>query len=364
MRVVMTTSTLRCGGAEHSLATLASQWAEQGWEVTVLLAAPASEKNFVTLSPKVVVQALGFLDDDEPYHGLKRLLFIARGFWRFRHAIKTIQPDVVISFLDWCNVLTLMACCRLGIPVIISERILPQFAPSTRLARLMRWLTYRYASAVVSVTEQAFAELPYIKHSRRFAIPGPIDPPLVQRNPAIASKGRIIAAGRLAPQKGFDLLITALQRIKDLDWQLTIWGEGPMRETLKELVVKFELGNRVSLPGVTDNLYEHLCDSDLFVLSSRFEGYPRVLAEAMMCGLPSVSFDCPGAVSEMIENRINGVLVPVGNTLKLSEAIAEVLQDQRLRLRLSNSAPRIAESCSTAVTTKKWEEVLALFSKI
>ncbi len=340
------------------MSTLSAIWAERGWEVTILTSQAAFHVNDVAISERVRLEHLGFLPEGENISLVDKLKAFVCGISRVRRAAKRFRPDVMIAFLDWSNILAIIATRGLRIPVIISERSIPQLAPLSAEWRFLRPITYPLASAIVAVSNAVLRGLPATKNQFRYVIPGPIAPPIVQKRSSGKPRSRIVAAGRLVPVKGFDLLLEALRLIRHLDWQLTIWGDGPDRKTLEQLAANLEFGDRVSFPGFTLMLYDELMESDIFVLSSRFEGYPRALAEAMMCGLAVIGFDCPGAPSEMIENEVNGLLVESENIQSLSAAIARVINDEELRMRLASRAPEIAKICSTAVTIDKWDEVI------
>jgi len=150
-----------------------------------------------------------------------------------------------------------------------------------------------------------------------------------------------LAIGRLVPQKGFDLLIEAVALVGPdvLDsWQVEILGEGPCREELQQLLVSRGLSDRVHLVGQVRDVVERLSRASLFVLSSRFEGFPNALTEAMAAGVASISFDCPTGPRELITPGVDGVLVPPGDVVALSKALTELMTSPDKRRRIGEAA--------------------------
>ena len=180
------------------------------------------------------------------------------------------------------------------------------------------------------------------------------------------SHGRrlVLAAGRLVPQKGFDLLITAwasmpaqVRRVSTL----IIAGCGPEYGALEELVEKLGVRESVDLIGEIDSLGLWFDRADLFVLSSRFEGFGFVLIEALAAGVPCVSFDCPAGPCEIIEDRVNGLLVPKGDTNLLASALSEVLSNDDLRAALASRASVGLGRFSIQSIKHEWQK---LFEKL
>ena len=136
----------------------------------------------------------------------------------------------------------------------------------------------------------------------------------------------VLAAGRLSEQKDFSTLIKAFARIAARrTCRLIILGEGQKRKDLEDLILGLGLGDRVSLPGWVENPFAFMARASLFVLSSRFEGLPGVLVQALACGCPSVSTDCPAGPSEILQGGKLGPLVPVGDHVALAKAMEQVL---------------------------------------
>ena len=164
--------------------------------------------------------------------------------------------------------------------------------------------------------------------------------------PATASHARrqVAAVGRLHPQKGFDLLLEAWQQVAahQPGWTLCIAGEGPERDRLEAQVEEAGLQESVSLPGAVDDISKLYAESALLVLSSRYEGYPLVLLEGMMCGLPCVATDCPEGPREIVQPD-TGRLVAAGDTKALAEAIEYLISHPQLRQAMGAAAQRYAE---------------------
>jgi glycosyltransferase involved in cell wall biosynthesis len=171
----------------------------------------------------------------------------------------------------------------------------------------------------------------------------------------------ILAAGRLGHQKGFDLLIRAFAQVnaRHPEWQLRICGDGPKRHRLERQVAKRGLGARVSLPGAISGLGDEMAQASMFVLSSRFEGFPLVLVEAMHKGLPVVSFDCPTGPAEVVDDHRNGILVGAGDVDGLARGMLELVEDAELRRRFGAEARRTAEAYRMEVIGPRWDEFIA-----
>jgi glycosyltransferase involved in cell wall biosynthesis len=176
------------------------------------------------------------------------------------------------------------------------------------------------------------------------------------------SRYRIVGVGRLVPQKGFDLLIEAFASVaaKFPAWDLEIWGEGPERTELTRLIEVRGLHERARLAGSTPDIEAVLHGADIFVLPSRYEGFPNALLEAMSHGVAAIAFDCPGANSDIIEIGVNGILVKErGSVVGLSDALAELMSDASKRAALGREARRVVDKFSPRVVLDMWDAVIA-----
>jgi glycosyltransferase involved in cell wall biosynthesis len=171
----------------------------------------------------------------------------------------------------------------------------------------------------------------------------------------------IVAAGRLSRQKGFDMLLPAFAKIADQhpDWELRIFGRGPTRDALIGQLEELGLEGRARLMGFSSRLYEELANSSVYVMSSRFEGFPMVLLEAMGVGLPVISFDCPNGPRDLIEPGTNGLLVDEGDVGGLAAAMSTLMSDESLRRSMGAAARQTATGYGAEATAERWEALFA-----
>ncbi|MEV1008749.1 glycosyltransferase family 4 protein [Streptomyces sp. NPDC049881] len=168
-----------------------------------------------------------------------------------------------------------------------------------------------------------------------------------------------VAAGRLRPQKGFDLLIPAFAEAAAgfPDWQLRIYGEGDRRKQLRKLIEEHHLYNQVFLMGRTDQLDEELAKASFYVLSSRAEGLPMVMIEAMAHAVPVVSFDCPTGPADVLTHGTDGLLVPPGDVGGLAGAMRRLMADEALRARMGDAALATVQGYAPEVIGRRWQDL-------
>jgi glycosyltransferase involved in cell wall biosynthesis len=353
---------LNTGGAEKVMAAMANHWAEQGARVT-LITLDATETDRFYLHPEVRRVGLGLMRDSKypwqaVWNSVERIL-------RLRRAIRDARGQHVVSFTDKMNVLTLLASVGRPWDVVIAERNDPRWQKMGFGWELLRRWTYPRCSAFVVQTE-AVARCARRLIGKRpvHVIPNAVEPverPTQDSRAGTRSHRRIVAMGRLAAQKGFDLLIRAFALVaeKHPDWSLQILGNGDQHESLASLAVTLELADRVELCGWVDRPNIYLHQGDLFVLSSRYEGFPNALLEAMACGLPVISFDCDSGPKEIVRHEVDGLLVPAEDVDALAGAMDRLMADGAERARLAEKAPDVLQRFSRDAFFGRWEDVLS-----
>ena len=359
MKVTLVIYGLGGGGAERVMSILANYWVSSGWDVTLIMLVDATQPSFYPLDERIEVKPLGLAKK-----ATTRLAAIGSAWQRvsgLRKEIMADRPDVVISFMNAVNVYNILACWNLGIPTIVSEHTYPGSTDANKIWQvLMKW-SYRYADLVTVLTQNALPFYPAAGGYRTIVMPNPITPPV----PAIVTAQllptpSLIAMGRLDPRKGFDLLLRAFHQIhaKYPDWKLTILGEGTIRSELEQLRSELQLVDRVHLPGAVKNVQDYLHQADLFVMSSRIEGFPMALCEAMACGLPVLSTDCLSGPRDIIEDGVNGVLVVTEDVDALAIGLDALMSDPVKRQQLAQNAPKIIDRFGVDRVIEMWTKAI------
>lgn len=362
MKLVFSVPANIAGGAERVIVTLANYFASIGHEVYLVMLDSKSE--FYQINEKVNQIKLN-LDTDgwsQMYKYFHLIPLEIKRILKLRDTYKQIKPDIIVSFLFTTNILNLISLLGLYYPLIISERNDPSKYNVFR--KIVCSLVYPFASRIVCQTNNVKNFFPKYVSRKIKVIPNPIDIKTIAEPYSGERNKKIVAIGRLIPQKNFSLLIRAFSKINDeySKYTLHIYGDGPQREELLELVQELELGERVYFEGVRKNVFKGISNVSLFVMSSDFEGFPNVLAEAMASGIPSIStkFDS-GASTELMENERNGYLTPVGDEAALTYAINTILSEPKTAELKAVRALKLRKLLSIEDIAEKWKK---LFSEV
>lgn len=385
MRITFVISSLGGGGAERVVSNMAKYWAEKGWEITILTLFQGLQPLCYDLSPEVIHRDLlsttlssNPRPDARSLAALRDLFKVLspcerRVFLRdmvlivaLRQAILKTRPQIVISFIDVTNIYVLLALQQSNLSVIVSERCDPrQVSTGDEGWDRLRHRLYPGATRLVVLDEESLSYFSAEIRQRGRAIPNAVLPPRnrtagEQRRPQKVGK-TLLAMGRLDREKGLDLLLQAFSGVarKHPSWSLEIWGQGPLEFALQTLADELGLRERVRFPGFTRHPYEVMQRADLFVLSSRYEGFPNVLLEAMACGLPAVSFNCPTGPNQIIRDGLDGVLVPPCDVGALMRSLDHLMSDDSERRRLADRAPEVIERFSVERVMGLWESLIS-----
>lgn len=361
MRIAIVISGLECGGAPRAVSVLANSWAEAGHQVMILGIHHAPEISFFALHSEINYATVAVLP--RTTSGFARFIGYFQGFFRLRAEILRHRSDVVISFLDYINVITLISTLGLPMPVIVSERT-SAGASQTKIAwKVLRTILYQRAAAIVAVAKGGFGAPSFRKRQLRTVIPGPFMTPPEGAVPASKTEPRIpmvVSLGRLSPEKQFPVLMKTFDRAATLHptWILSIWGDGPCMNELVLLRNQLDSRERIRLPGSTADSFAMLRTADIFVLTSQYEGFPHALYEAMCCGLAVVAFDCSVAIRELITDGENGIIIPANNQERLTVAVESLMRDDFQRASLGLKARKVSEVYSLSNTMRSWNSVI------
>ena len=170
----------------------------------------------------------------------------------------------------------------------------------------------------------------------------------------------VLASGRLTFQKGFDRLVPVWRQVaeKHPDWQLRIFGAGYQKDKLSELIAVNGLEDSAHLMGYSSQLFDEMRRASVFVMPSRFEGFPMTLLEAMSCGLPPVAYDFPNGARELVVDGVNGRLVANKDSDGMVRALCDLIEDEELRRKLGEQAPAAVDGYDIESLAARWDEIL------
>lgn len=242
--------------------------------------------------------------------------------------------------------------------IIVSERNDPRnFQGKTSTKIVSRWLMNRADGFVFQTNDASDFYKKY--KSKSVVIPNPVAdvPAVTDRTPNRLREKTIVTAGRLVSQKNHEMLIKAFSKIAGIfpDYKLVIYGEGDLKNELEKIAKDEGVGEKVFFPGSVNDLHQRIINSELFVLSSDFEGMPNALMEAMAMGLTSISTDCPcGGPKELIESGKNGFLIPVGDVEACAAKMAECLKNKGDADEIGYAALEAKNKYSKNTVCRKW----------
>ncbi len=349
MKILFVIHGLQTGGAEKVLVMLANYLARSGYKISIITF--TNEEPFYKINPLVNI-----IKHNKNYTRSSKVLSIFTRINDLKKLFKENNPDIVISFITITNIYSILAAKLAGKKIIVSEHTNYNYS-SKKLLGLLRTLIYPIANFVVVLTN--YDKNKYMLNKNVHVIENPL---IISHNyENIRRENIILGVGRLADMKGFDMLIKAFSKIKKDEWKLIILGEGPQRKELENLINQLHLNDKVSLLGITKDVEKYYKKANIFVLSSRREGFPGALCESIGYGCASIAFNCTTGPSEIIEHNINGILVEPENIDELSSAIQKLMENPKRRLILSSHSKDIISRLDIKIISSKWIE---LFKKV
>ncbi|MDO4940311.1 MAG: glycosyltransferase [Erysipelotrichaceae bacterium] len=345
--------TLDDGGAQRVVSMLSSKMVERGFDVEVLKY--YKSENIYPISDKVKITTL------EEQTGTTNKL--TNTMW-MRKYFKN-NADVIISFLATYNMLAICANKGNNIPIIVADRNDPRYVPSNKIIRTLRDDLYKHANGIVVQTSD---NKNYFSKDVQDKCSVIMNPFVMKDKIGSALKANkedlIVSVGRLEKQKNQEMLINAFAELNDKypTYKLVIYGEGPNRDTLQELINSKSLQEKVLLPGSVDDVLDKIKSTKLFVLPSNYEGMSNALAEAMCVGLPVISTNVSGA-SDLITNNENGLIINIDNKQELINAIDKMLTDEEFSNKCANNATEISKKLDIDVICDEWLEFISKVKK-
>lgn len=348
------TSLTTLGGVDRVLSIKANYLADKvGYEVYIITDSQAGRPPTFPLSPKIHHIDLDINFDRQYELGIvRRFIFYKKMMKIYRQRLEKtlyeIRPDIVSTTCG--RDLDFLTEIKDGSKKIGESHIAKQYCRNFHLMearggifkivakywRRKQENAIKQLDALVVLTNHDADSWKTVKDA--IVIPNPITITIPQIS--TCENNKIISVGRLSEQKGFDMLINAWKIVskKYPDWELNIYGEGELKGCLEKQIKDNVLGNSLHLCGPTKNVVEKYAESSIYVMSSRFEGFGLVLVEAMSCGIPCISFDCPYGPSDIIRHNEDGLLVENGNIQKLADAIIYLIKNSFTRKQMGKKS--------------------------
>lgn len=338
---------LERGGAGKMMMFVANICASSFKKVHVLLMNDAPR-------PKVLDERINYITVPCP-HSKNVFVWRSKAIMKVRKALKRIDYDMVCSFTTETSVMVKLSTLFTGKAYISAERGDPySFSIIWRI--LSKWC---YGNSDFCFFQLDNARNFFSKkiQQKSYVIPNPYLPPSVIEPYNGPRKKTIVSAGRFAWEKGYEVLIKVFAKVyeKHADYKLIIYGDGDYGEVYKKLVKELNLAKCVSFPGFVKDVAKTIREDGIFVLSSRYEGMPNSLIDALSTGIPCVATDCtPGGPMFLTNNGKNGIIIPIDDEVRMYEAINSLIEDVDLYKRLEHDGPTIINTINEANIRAKW----------
>ncbi|WP_370751710.1 glycosyltransferase [Eubacterium sp.] len=349
-KIFFITNGLSGGGAERVMSILANYLDDNGYEVSFIMLKnyPEAYKLNLTISKYYK-------------NNTKRRDFIGN-FMYIRSFMQKENNAVFISFFTRQNLYTIMAAIGTNNRVVISERNNPEITVNGKIEEIVRKILYKSSKCKYIVFQTQGAKEYFDKEiqNKGTIILNPLNNklPICDK---MHSKKKIVAIGRLNSQKNYPLMLKAFKRFCKIynDYTLHIYGKGESKDSLKQLTFELEINDKVIFEGFKENIHKEIQDATMFVISSDYEGLSNALLEAMGMGLPCISTDSPpGGARMVINNNENGILVPVGDEIKLYKAMLKIASDKKFANYIATNALKIRKNLSIDRICKEWIKIL------
>ena len=336
-RICIVSPSLQMGGIERQLTVLSAHFVKRGHEVYFV--ACRSGNHFYELDSRVHFFEPPFV---HTVRGIHKIWSYYKTVNFIRKCLKKIEPDTIMVFGDIINPKAILANLGLDYPIFIADQISPK-QNLGKFINFIKRITYPKATGIIAQSKMA-ADYKYKVFGKNInlrIIPNSmrdiVDFPKMEKYPWV------VCLGRLSYEKGVDRLLESFARVKNHDnWRLVVIGDGPQRKQLENLSNLLTIADRVDFLGRRSDVDFLLAQSCIFVMPSRYEGFPNALCEAMASPLPCISFDSISA-SDIIENRVNGVVVPDGNIDALAKEMEILMDNEELRHKYAVNAYHIRE---------------------
>lgn len=350
-KLIVCTGTLMSGGAERVLSILSKPFADTFDEVEYIMWLDAKYPDvFYRIDKRVKITRISIESNS--------VKLVDHIRW-FRKHVKRNKPDVILSFMVMINFSVMFSLLGTKIPLVLAERNDPRFFHHGKLIRRIINCMYHFSNVkkLVMQTENNKSYFPYKLQQKIDVIYNPIELEKDLRGISLNTKrqSRIVSVARLEKQKHQHILIESFAKFKNNhpDYQLIIYGEGEMRESLERQISSLNLKDSIFLPGRSNDVLREIKDAKMFVMTSLYEGMSNALLEAMCIGLPCISTKVSGA-TDLIEDGQNGILTEIDDINAITKAMELIADNEGIANNIGENAIHIYDQLNVDKISKEW----------
>lgn len=340
------------GGAERQIILLSNELSQRGHEIHLIVL--NENKAPYPISSSVIIHDLSNKE-------CKGKIQIIQRFLALKNELKKIKPDITINYNIQSSYFSLLIGKKICGKILYSERGDPYDSEYSGLLGKVRDITCKFVDAFVFQSEGAQAFFKLSSKQKYIIIHNSVTVPQDKYPFNCKRDNRIVTVGRLHPQKNPWLLLDAFALIADKHPEIILefYGDGALKNEMQVKINELGLANRIHINSSRKDIFDCIYHAKLFVLTSDYEGMPNALMEAMSLGLPCISTDChPGGARTLIEDGVNGYIVPLRNTQALAEKIEFVLNHPEIAERQARMARKLGETHTNEIIFNKWETFL------
>lgn len=344
------------GGAEKVVLNLAEYFHNQGCDICIMTAWTNAVEYPL---PEYITRVDVSLTKAEM--GKKKIQNEILRAKKRKKVLKEFAPDILVAFIKENNFRAILTAKSIRIPVVVSIRSAVNMEYPKRIDRFLMKLLFPLADGIVLQTQDSKRFFTKRLQKKITVLPNSLNPLFIRNRYEGERKKEIVTVGRIDDNKNQQMLVEAFEELAERanGWKCVIYGDGEKREDIRKYVQEKGLGNKILLPGNQADIYEKIYQSNIFVLTSYFEGMPNALIEAMALGLAVISTDCVGSgPKELIRNNENGILIPVGDKKALKEALLRLIADKELEKELGVEAAKIVKNLNPDYVNSLWKTYL------
>jgi len=334
-KICIISPSLHTGGIERVLTMLANYFAAQGYRVKFIACLPGNHGYALDSS-------IEFAEPHKYNSFGDKILRYPRLLVFLRSEVKKFTPDTVMVFGDYFSPIAIMALTGLDYPIFASDRMSPIY-PLPRHVKWLKKLFYPRVTGLIAQTPLAehFYKKRYGSGINCSIIPNPMNLPPSIKKP---KREYVTVVARMHTHKGIDIALDVWSQVKaKKGWKMVFAGGGVLLQKMKDYALTLGISDEVIFLGDVSNVYELLKESRIFLLSSKGEGFPNALCEAMAAGLPCICFEKLNNPMIITKDGFDGVLIPNDNKELMAQKLSELISDQGLRDRMAIQAEKIVE---------------------